>query len=407
MVAAVNFLRLKIGKFIKAMRAKKAYQAKLSRFPTKKVRAANAILNRKFGLDMMASLSEYDFKRMFRMSRQDFGDLARKIALKLSFSVAQAERSSGSAITITTRLACTIRWLAGGSHYDISKLFGVSTQNFFHERGILWTTMAAINDSFTIGLSLMTDDLERASNGFAKCCKDRVHGCVLAVDGWICKTRKPHTDEVRGNVSAYRNRKGCWGICILAGCDADLSFKMFSTQCSGSTNDVIAWELSALKATLDEGLLPSKYFFIGDEAFNNCPQFLVPYSGQGIGSEKDAFNYHLSSMRQCIERAFGVLTKRWGVFWRPLSCAYDRWSLVCTVAAKLHNYLIERNDAVPEEVHPSSLQPDDVWQVIDNGSDMDPEFKKAAIGDRRKRIAEQLREAGYTRPPFAACNSRA
>lgn len=69
-----------------------------------------------------------------------------------------------------------------------------------------------------------------------------------------------------------------------------------------------------MKAAQDCGLIPSKYFFIGDEAFNNGPQFLVPYSGSGISSEKDSFNYHLSALRQCIERAFDVLTKRWGIF---------------------------------------------------------------------------------------------
>jgi hypothetical protein len=90
----------------------------------------------------------------------------------------------------------------------------------------------------------------------------------------VCKTRQPAKDEVNGNIMAYRNRKGCWAILILAGCDADLKFHMFSAKNSGSTNDVVAWKLSALKSTQDSGLLPSKYFFIGDEAFNNGPQFL-------------------------------------------------------------------------------------------------------------------------------------
>lgn len=113
---------------------------------------------------------------------------------------------------------------------------------------------------------------------------------MLAIDGWVCKTRQPTAKEVNGNIMAYRNRKGCWGILILAGCDADLKFHLFSAQNSGSTNDVVAWEMSALKAVQDNGLIPYKYFFVDDEAFNNGPQFLVPYSGSGIGSEKDSFN---------------------------------------------------------------------------------------------------------------------
>ena len=49
-------------------------------------------------------------------------------------------------------------------------------------------------------------------------------------------------------------------------------------------------------------LLPEKYFFIGDEAFVCEKQLLVPFSGRGIGTMKDSFNFHLSARRQVIER---------------------------------------------------------------------------------------------------------
>jgi hypothetical protein len=91
-------------------------------------------------------------------------------------------------------------------------------------------------------------------------------------------------------------------------------------------------------------MLPAPYYFIGDEAFVCTTQFLVPWSGHGLDVWSDSFNYHLSSMRQCIERAFGVLTQRWGVFWRELKCSFDKWTLVVTVAAKLHNYCIDMRD---------------------------------------------------------------
>ncbi len=64
----------------------------------------------------------------------------------------------------------------------------------------------------------------------------------------------------------------------------------------------------------EKNRLPPDYFFIGDEAFSNTDQFLVPYSGQGLGPWKDSFNFHLSRMRQCIERAFGMMTADLGYF---------------------------------------------------------------------------------------------
>ena len=107
----------------------------------------------------------------------------------------------------------------------------------------------------------------------------------------------------------YRNRKGLWGITILAGCDARGKFMMFSCNGSGSANDVLAWRWSKIKNEVlspnggkSPSLLPEKYFFIGDEAFVCEKQLLVPFSGRGIGTMKDSFNFHLSARRQVIER---------------------------------------------------------------------------------------------------------
>ena len=38
------------------------------------------------------------------------------------------------------------------------------------------------------------------------------------------------------DVMAYRNRHDCWGLVVLAGCDARCRFTMFSCKNCGSTN---------------------------------------------------------------------------------------------------------------------------------------------------------------------------
>jgi hypothetical protein len=89
------------------------------------------------------------------------------------------------------------------------------------------------------------------------------------------------------------------------------------------------------------GLLPPQYYAIVDEAVSSTENILSPFGGRNIGYWRDSFNYHLSSMRQTIERAFGLLTRRWGIFWRPLTCDHGRWHLIATVCAKLHNLCID------------------------------------------------------------------
>ena len=72
----------------------------------------------------------------FRMDRVAFDTLLQKVCTVMgdttTSNVAQAIRSSGSAVAIETRLAIALRWLAGGSYWDISGLFGVSAGVFFH-----------------------------------------------------------------------------------------------------------------------------------------------------------------------------------------------------------------------------------------------------------------------------------
>jgi hypothetical protein len=168
---------------------------------------------------------------------------------------------------------------------------------------------------------------------------------------------------------------------------------MFSAKSSGSTHDSMAWNFSTFKR-IEEGLLPIEYYLIGDEAFVNTAQFLVPWSGRGIGTWKDSFNFHLSSMRQCIERAFGLLAKRWGIFWRPLSCQFDKWSNIATVCAKLHNFFIDRNMPIVSRATCDVL-PEDEWRIVDNVIPLpDGEIQERPSEDRRRIITSELERLG-------------
>jgi hypothetical protein len=117
-------------------------------------------------------------------------------------------------------------------------------------------------------------------------------------------------------------------------------------------------------------------------------------------------------MRQIIERAFGILTQRWGIFWRPLECAMDRWSLVIQAAAKLHNICIDANIEFQEGVYEDYAENDMPSSVFMNEFHPDHglvhNFTTAHDSSiERIYITEQLAANGYTRPPHARCNSRA
>jgi len=80
---------------------------------------------------------------------------------------AKAENSSGAPIVLKTRLAVTLRWLAGASYLDLCFAWGVATSTFYHADGVLWPTIAAIDAAFELGFPVGdAQKLEELADGF-------------------------------------------------------------------------------------------------------------------------------------------------------------------------------------------------------------------------------------------------
>jgi len=185
----------------------------------------------------------------------------------------------------------------------------------------------------------------------------------------------------------------------MAGCSARLIFHIFSCKSGGSTNDSLAWEISDLRHLIEvDKRLPEPFYIVGDEAFTTTSQLLSPWPGRSLGPWKDSFNYHLSCMRQSVERAFGLLTQRWGIFWRPLRCRFSTWSLVCTVAAKLHNFCIEEGEVDAPVRHQDDYEARDSAEVQMNDEERDEVRSTRATGRRREDLTFMLEQQGIRRP---------
>ena len=106
----------------------------------------NICRNRGFALGQMDRLDDSTFKRMFRVDRSTFDEILVAIEPFLEEKkVEKAINSSGSSISNKTRLAVTLRWLAGGSYIDLCFAWGVGKSTFYSERGVLWPTIEAID----------------------------------------------------------------------------------------------------------------------------------------------------------------------------------------------------------------------------------------------------------------------
>jgi hypothetical protein len=364
---------------------------------------------RGFALGQMNELDDVTFKRMFRVDRAMFDMLIASISPYFrNLNVTRARNSSGSPISITTRLGVTLRWLAGGSYLDLCFAWGISASTFYHENGVLWPTVEALDKAFPMGFPFGDEaSLEELAEGFRVQSSGILDGCVMAIDGFGVSTRAPYKTEVE-SPKDYRFRKAGFAIIVLGGVDVKGKFICASCDHSGSTNDIIAWQDSNLYYALEvQKLLPERFFFIGDEAFTCTQQMLSPWPGRGLEPSKDAFNYWLSHSRQAVERGWGMVTQRWGIFWRIFRFAMDRWSLVIMVCMKLHNICVDRLVEVPTQRFLEDVREGDEWIVQDNEQPNDAELRGRAAGDRRRVITANIEAQGIIRPLHASGNSRA
>lgn len=64
----------------------------------------------------------------------------------------KARNISGSSISSKTFLVVMLRWLVGAWHLDLCFAQGLASSTFYSDRGVIWTTIEAIDEAFELGL---------------------------------------------------------------------------------------------------------------------------------------------------------------------------------------------------------------------------------------------------------------
>lgn len=181
--------------------------------------------------------------------------------------------------------------------------------------------------------------------------------CLGSIDGKHIRIQKfPNTG------SANYNYKGYHSIILLGCCDADGYFTSIECGFAGRNSDGGVFQVSALGHWLErEGLniptestaLPNDatgnrfpYFFVGDNAFPLRRNLLRPYSVRNLDNVKRIYNYRLSRGRKSIECTFGMLTQKFQILLKAISCRkYSTIISIIQCVCILHNY-IRRYDGV-------------------------------------------------------------
>jgi DDE superfamily endonuclease len=294
---------------------------------------------------------------MYRLCPEDFDRLLSVIEGDLE------PRGPGAKYLIpsTIKLCVALRFLAGGIFLDLSFGYEVPIN---HIHTYVWQVLEAIDrsdDPFLDNIQFPIDDVEKLNElerGFARYSSGRIRGTVAAGDGVVFPMYMPTNEEVGGDVVAYFTRKGYYAYGLQAFCDSYCKFVVIASKVCSSCGDNTSYIVTKMSKDIKSGKLPPQFHVVLDEAYPRTEQEMSPWKGRSLSEEKDAFNYYLSLNRQGIERAFGLLVQRWGVFWRPLRVSMEHRGLLIRVACKLHNRCIDRfklarpdvcNRRVPED----------------------------------------------------------
>ncbi|KAA0055632.1 retrotransposon protein [Cucumis melo var. makuwa] len=136
--------------------------------------------------------------------------------------------------------------------------------------------------------------------------------CLGALDGTYIKVNVPAGDR-----PTFRTRKGEIATNVLGICDTKGDFVYVLAGWEGSAADS---RILRDAISRENGLeVPNGYYYLCDAGYPNAEGFLTPYRGQRYHLQewrgtanaptnaKEYFNMKHSSVRNVIERAFGVL----------------------------------------------------------------------------------------------------
>ena len=301
-------------------------------------------------------LSDYHFRRAYRMTYEQFKDL-----VSLLSPILEQRRSStdtrrkviNGVISDDLRVSICLRFLAGGSVYDIALVHGVAPQTVY---SIVGQVLEAIMNCPALQISFPTDHEEQAriAEGFRAVSTASFDCCVGAIDGILIWIEKPSESSCESwnhlqSGAFFCGRKSKFGFNMQAIADAKGRFIAVWIITPASASDYISFTTSPLHRMLSRpGFLKEGYALFGDNAYVSNEFMATPYKGAKRGP-KDDYNFFHSQVRIHIEMAFGMLTRRWGILRKPLSSSlkFKKQLRIAMVCCMLHNFCIGESEEVP------------------------------------------------------------
>ena len=142
----------------------------------------------------------------------------------------------------------------------------------------------------------------------------------------------------------FVNRKGFYSINCQYTCDANLAFTSVVCRWPGSTHDARIFRESVLSRNLERDTGNGQNgFLLGDAGYPLLPFLMTPVNNVTT-PEQRRYNFAHSQTRGTIERAFGILKRRFACMHFGLRLKLQTVYAVIVAVTVLHNFAIARNE---------------------------------------------------------------
>ncbi|KAI3773729.1 hypothetical protein L1987_48259 [Smallanthus sonchifolius] len=177
--------------------------------------------------------------------------------------------------------------------------------------------------------------------------------CIGAIDGTHVRASIPLNEQAK-----YIGRKGYATQNIMAVCDFNMCFTFVWAGWEGTAHDTRIFNEALRRPELHFPRPTGDKYYVVDAGYPNTKGYLAPFKGTNIRyhlpdfrrgqtsairaprGAKETFNYHHSSLRNIIERTFGVWKARWALLRdMHVNITYEHQVSIVIASMAIHNFI--------------------------------------------------------------------
>jgi len=196
----------------------------------------------------------------------------------------------------------------------------------------------------------------------------------------------------------FRNRHGYLSHNVLAACTFDLQFSFVYPGWEGSANDQ-----RVLQDAIARGgfRIPNGRFYLGDAGYVNTGTILTPFrrtryhlreviaAGEVPETYQELFNMRHSTLRNEVERIFGVLKRRFPFLKTDMEYDLLTQTRVIFAVCALHNYIRQRG-VTEDDIFEDGL--DEINEPEEANEEETPLITRQGMNTFRDQIAQDMFE---------------